>query len=92
MNRLRRSKKSLTAKTHRRRLAAENRRSAADDEKDAVYHAEMADCLSVVGDQERARSERSRATILRRGAQIKRDLAVKYDPQPGATLRDDRSR
>ena len=41
----------------------------------------MADCLSAVGDNKRARSERSRATIFRRAAQIKRDLAMKYDPQ-----------
>jgi hypothetical protein len=103
MRRLRRSKKSLTIKTHRRagragdmpdkpvRLhdvdgdrrsaATDNTRGAAEGEKDALYHAEMADSLSAVGHNQRARSERSRATILRRAAQIKRDLATKYDPQ-----------
>jgi len=65
----------------RQLLATENRRRAAEDERDALYHAEMADCLSAVGDQDRARTERSRATIFRRAAQIKRDLAMKYDPQ-----------
>jgi hypothetical protein len=76
VRRLRRSKKSLTIKTHRRagrggdmpvkpvRLgdgdgdlpsaATENSRRAAEDEKDALYHAEMADCLSAVGDNNRA--------------------------------------
>ena len=65
----------------RRSAAAENSRRAAEDERDALYHAEMADCLAVVGDNQRARSERSRATIFRRAAQIKRDLAMKYNPQ-----------
>ena len=37
--------------------------------------------LVAVGDEERALSERSTATVLRRGAQIKRDLAMKYAPQ-----------
>ena len=110
MRRLRRSKKSLTIKTHRRagrggdmpvkpvRLgdvdgdrrsaATENTRRAAEDEKEALYHAEMADCLSAVGDNQRARSERSRATIFRRAAQVKRDLATKYDPRPNATFEE----
>ena len=65
----------------RRSAATENTRGAAEDEKDALYHAEMADSLSAVGDNQRARSERSRATILRRAAQIKRDPATKYDAQ-----------
>jgi hypothetical protein len=38
-------------------------------------------CLSSVGDREEARTERGRATVLRRAAQIKRDLAQQYDPQ-----------
>ena len=42
----------------------------------------MALCLSSVGDREEARKERSRATVLRRAAQIKGDIAQKYDP-PG---------
>jgi hypothetical protein len=67
-------------------VAMENLRRAAEDEKDALYHASMADCLSVVGDEDRARSERSRATILRRAAQIKRDIAMKYD----TTFKDER--
>ena len=67
----------------RQRAAAENRRLAAQEEKEALYHAEMAACLSTVGDEDRARSERGQATVLRRAAQIKRDLATKCDP--GAT-------
>jgi len=65
----------------RRSAATQNSRRAAEDEEDALYHAQMADFLSAVGDNQRAHSERSRATILRRAAQIKRDLAMKYDPQ-----------
>ena len=65
----------------RQRAAAENRRLAAEEEKEALYHAEMAVCLSTVGDKDRARSERSQATVLRRAAQIKRDLAMKCDPR-----------
>jgi hypothetical protein len=65
----------------RRRVAAENRRSAEVDEREALYHAAMALCLSSVGDREEARTERGRATVLRRAAQIKRDLAQQYDPQ-----------
>ena len=64
----------------RQRAAAENRRLAAQEEKEALYHTEMAVCLSTVGDKERARSERSQATVLRRAAQIKRDLAMKCNP------------
>ena len=65
----------------RQRSAAENRRLAAQEEKDALYHAEMAVCLSAVGDKDGARSERSQATVLRRTAQMKRDLAMKCDPE-----------
>ena len=67
-------------------VATENLRRAAEDEKDALYHASMADCLAVVGDEDRASSERSKATVLRRAAQIKRDVAMKYD----ATMKGER--
>jgi hypothetical protein len=65
----------------RRSAATETTRSAAEDERDAPYHAEMADARSAVGDNQRARSGRSPATIFGRAAQIKRDLMMKYDPQ-----------
>ena len=64
----------------RQRVAAENRDLAAQDDREALYHATMAVCLSTVGDREQARNERSRATVLQRAAQIKRDIAQKYDP------------
>jgi hypothetical protein len=65
----------------RQTVAAENRCLAEDDEREALYHAAMAVCLSMVGDSDEARKERSRATVLRRAAQIKREIAQKYDPQ-----------
>ena len=64
----------------RLRVAAENRDLAAQDDREALYHATMAVCLSTVGDCEQAQTERSRATVLQRTAQIKRDIAQKYDP------------
>ena len=67
----------------RRRIAAENRDLAERDDREALYHATMAVCLSTVGDREQARTERSRATVLRRTAQIKRDIARTYDPSEG---------
>ena len=60
-------------------LAEANRRLAEREEHEAIYHSDMAVCLSDVGDEQSARAERNRATILRRAAQIKRDLALKYD-------------
>ena len=71
----------------RRRVATENRDLADQDDREALYHATMAVCLSTVGDCEQARTERSRATVLRRTAQIKRDIAQKYDPQVEAAPR-----
>jgi hypothetical protein len=68
----------------RRSVAAENRRLAEVDEREALYHAAMTLCLSAVGDCDQAREERRRATVLRRAAQIKRDIAQKYDPQGDA--------
>jgi hypothetical protein len=65
----------------RRSVAAENRRLAEEDEKEAVYHAAMAVCLSTVGDCKQARTERSRASLLRRTAQVKRDIAQKSVPR-----------
>jgi hypothetical protein len=65
----------------RRSVAAENRRLAEQDEKEAVYHAAMAVCLSTVGDCDQARTERSHATLPRRTAQVKHDIAHKCDPQ-----------
>jgi hypothetical protein len=62
-------------------VAGENRRLAEDDEREALYHAAMAVCLSMVGESDEARKERSRATVVRRAAQIKREIAQKYDPQ-----------
>ena len=65
----------------RRTAAAENRRLADEEEREAEYHAELAVCLSAVGDGDAARAARNRATVLLRSAQIKRDLAQKSDPQ-----------
>ena len=65
----------------RREAAVENRELAEELEKEARYHAELAECLSGVGDTKQARVKRSRATIQRRTAQIKRDIAQKHDRQ-----------
>jgi hypothetical protein len=69
----------------RRAVAAENRRLADEEAREAHYHSEMAVCLTAVGDTEAARVERNRATVLLRSAQIKRDLAQKGDPQGRGT-------
>ena len=76
----------------RQSVAAENRRLAEDDEREALDHAAVAVCLSTVGDCEEAQKERARATVLRRAAQIKRDIAQKYDPQAEATFTEVESR
>ena len=65
----------------RAEVAAENRRLAQNDEEEAAYHATMAASLAAVGDTEASRTARIRATLLRRTAQIKRDLAQKYNPR-----------
>ena len=73
----------------RQSVAVENRRLAEYDEREALYHAAMAVCLSSVGDCEEALKERGRATVLRRAAQIKRDISQKYDPRAFGDAEDE---
>ena len=68
----------------RRKVAVEDWRLAHEYDRETLYHATMAVCLSTVGDSDNARTERGQATVLRRAAQIKRDTAQKYDrPERG---------